>query len=182
MKFEVRVLHWFPEDVHCDMSFLEGVGKLDRVEFVLEEPELEADYEELQNFATIYRIIQNELIRVAQSLVTSGEPRADGGAFVNNHSMIDWLHEAIFEDEIEDGSYWCVEHSWHLECRRGDGNPQTKSLRYRGLPCWLAVADLDDSPGDMHHYRQVANDDDDDTCISWHCEASDQTITMSYRV
>jgi hypothetical protein len=58
---------------NASLACLQEIGNLDRVEFILEEPELDKDEENIEEFAFGYHIVQKELARVAQLLVSDSD-------------------------------------------------------------------------------------------------------------
>jgi hypothetical protein len=181
IRFALRVMGPIPTHVKVDLGFLEDVASLDRVEFILEEPEIDSCRGELVKFARVYRALQIELLRVGMSLVTTGRSGSSEDTRAKNCVVKDWLDEERFEEATaDDGIYWFEEHCWHIECRRSDSiaPPMTPRLQYEGLHCWLAMAN--NSSGEMRHFRRVR--DEHEEKVSWHCEASRETRSVSYQI
>lgn len=62
IKFAIR-LEGDPRKIKLDLSFLEDVAKFDRVEFILEEPELDRGQESLPAFAHAYAKLPVQIVK-----------------------------------------------------------------------------------------------------------------------
>lgn len=155
-----------------DLSFFRDFGKLDRVEFIIAEPELDNNRNytvRLRDFALAYHCVQRELVQAARSLVADTQDNSQ-----RHVSMKDWLDEERFETPAPDGNYWDVDHSWHLECWRSSKIGGIRDLHHEGLPCWLATSNV--VAGEMCHFRRVRGPKQG--VWSWHCELSNETINV----
>lgn len=174
IKFSLR-LEQSLRILHLDLSFLQGFARLERVEFIIEEPELDAGEDQLSEYDFLHRQVQLELLKVASSLVSGGD--GQGAVPSGTCIMKDWIEEEQFEELTKDGStYWFVDHSWHLECRRGTKSAGANSLAVEGLHCWLAMAE--EQSGEMRHFRRLTDTAAGNDELAWHCALTNETIIV----
>lgn len=100
---------------------------------------------------------------------------SDSETQITNFTVGDWLEEEEHEEhDCDDSTFWSVDHSWHLECRRDAKGNNYGILNNEGLPCWLEMER--EVANQVCHFTRTRSADKG--LITWYCELLNETISV----